>query len=184
MSSPCLTDAVRIAALGALGLMASACQPAGHPAAYMPAAQQSPHPVVLSQLLPGGTPAQPEDPRGRIYDGDPAYIAQGKQYYQWSNCNGCHFNGGGGIGPAIMDKVWIYGGRIDQIYNSIAEGRPNGMPTWREKIPDAQIWEIAAYVRSLSAPATKSEQPPGAPPAPTQPPANPNHQGGQTTPAP
>jgi len=30
------------------------------------------------------------------------------------------------------------------------EGRPNGMPSWRGKIPDYQVWEIVAYVRSLS----------------------------------
>jgi cytochrome c oxidase cbb3-type subunit 3 len=138
------------------------------------------HPVVISGLYPGGTTAPPEDPRGFIYDGNPTYIAQGKQYYTWYNCSGCHFNGGGGIGPSFMDKTWRYGGRIDQIYNSIAEGRPNGMPTWRAKIPDAQIWEIAAYVRSLSTPAVKGEQPPSAPPPASVPPARPNHQGGTT----
>lgn len=181
MSSPCLTDLRRLAALAA-ALMASACDAGDHPAAYAPAAQQSPYPVVISELYPGGTQPLPEDPRGKVYDGNPYYIAEGKRYYAWYNCNGCHFNGGGGIGPAFMDKTWRYGGRIDQIYNSIAEGRPNGMPTWREKIPEAQIWEIAAYVRSLSTPSTKSEQPPSAPPAPVTPPAHPNHQGGQTSP--
>jgi len=183
MSSPCPTDGLRLAVLGALALAVGACHSDDHPAAYAPAAQQSPHPVVISGLYPGGTQPPAEDPLGRIYDGDPVYIAQGKQLYGWYNCSGCHFAGGGGIGPAFMDKVWIYGGRIDQIYNSIAEGRPNGMPTWREKIPAAQIWEIAAYVRSLSTPSVQAEQPPSAPPPPVRPPERPNHQGGQTTPS-
>jgi cytochrome c oxidase cbb3-type subunit 3 len=32
---------------------------------------------------------------------------------------------------------------------TIREGRPNGMPSFRGKIPDDQIWELAAYVRSM-----------------------------------
>jgi cytochrome c oxidase cbb3-type subunit 3 len=66
------------------------------------------------------------------------------------NCVGCHSHGGGGMGPALKDDEWRYGGRIDQIAASIAEGRPNGMPSWRGKLTDDQIWKLAAYVRSLS----------------------------------
>jgi cytochrome c oxidase cbb3-type subunit 3 len=67
-----------------------------------------------------------------------------------------------------MDDQWTYGGRIDQIHASIVQGRPNGMPSWRGKIPDTQIWEIAAYVRSLSAPtaANAGVEAPSNPPAP------------------
>jgi mono/diheme cytochrome c family protein len=55
------------------------------------------------------------------------------------------------------------------------------MPTWRDKIPDAQIWEIAAYVRSLSTPQVQNaQQPPNVAPAPVAPPPNPNDQGGTT----
>jgi cytochrome c oxidase cbb3-type subunit 3 len=122
----------------------------------------------VSHLYPGDAPPPPEDPRGAIYDGNPQYIADGKRYFTWYNCSGCHFNGGGGIGPALMDQQWIYGGRIDEIHNSIAQGRPNGMPTWGRKIPDEQIWEIAAYVRSLSAPSAinRGKSTPDSPPPP------------------
>ncbi|HWE47514.1 MAG TPA: c-type cytochrome [Caulobacteraceae bacterium] len=180
MSSPCRTEAILAAAT--LAMLLSGCQKHPHSASYAPVAQSDAAPVVVSQLLPGGTPPTPEDPRGYIYDGNPTYIAQGKQYFSWYNCNGCHSNGGGGMGPAFMDKVWLYGGRIDQIHNSIAEGRPNGMPTWRAKIPDAQIWELAAYVRSLSVPSTTGEEPPSAPPPPVTPPPHPNAPGGATIP--
>ena len=66
------------------------------------------------------------------------------------NCVGCHSHGGGGMGPALMDDEWRYGSRIDQIASSIAEGRPNGMPSWRAKLTDEQIWQLATYVRSLA----------------------------------
>ena len=59
------------------------------------------------------------------------------------------------MGPALMDSRWRYGGRIDQIAASIAEGRPNGMPAWRGKLTAQQIWQLAAYVRSLSGQAPK-----------------------------
>jgi cytochrome c oxidase cbb3-type subunit 3 len=54
------------------------------------------------------------------------------------------------MGPALMDGKWRYGGRIDQIAASIANGRPNGMPSWRGKLTNQQIWQLAAYVRTLS----------------------------------
>jgi cytochrome c oxidase cbb3-type subunit 3 len=48
-----------------------------------------------------------------------------------------------------MDDQWIYGSEIENVVSTIREGRPNGMPSFRGKIADDQIWEIAAYVRSL-----------------------------------
>jgi hypothetical protein len=34
-------------------------------------------------------------------------IAQGQQLFRAYNCNGCHSNGGGGMGPPLMDGKWI-----------------------------------------------------------------------------
>jgi cytochrome c oxidase cbb3-type subunit 3 len=119
-------------------------------------AESGPHAVTVSDLYPGPTAAQtPSDPRGLEYEGNATHISNGARYYRWFNCNGCHFNGGGGIGPPLMDEAWRYGGQIEQIYASIAQGRPNGMPAFRDKIPEQQIWEIAAYVRTLSGNADK-----------------------------
>jgi cytochrome c oxidase cbb3-type subunit III len=123
-------------------------------------AESGPHAVTVSGLYPGPTPAPtPTDPRAVEYDGNAAHIANGARYYRWFNCNGCHFNGGGGIGPPLMDEDWRYGGSIEQIYASIVQGRPNGMPAFRDKIPEQQVWEIAAFVRSLSANADKLAAP-------------------------
>jgi cytochrome c oxidase cbb3-type subunit 3 len=66
------------------------------------------------------------------------------------NCVGCHSHGGGGMGPPLMDDEWRYGGRLEQIAATIAEGRPSGMPAWRGKLTEDQIWKLAAYVRSMS----------------------------------
>jgi cytochrome c oxidase cbb3-type subunit III len=95
------------------------------------------------------------DPRAAQYEGNASAIAQGQQLYNWMNCSGCHFHGGGGMGVALMDGKWRYGGRIDQIASSIAEGRPNGMPAWRGRMTEQQMWQVAAYVRTLSGQAPK-----------------------------
>jgi cytochrome c oxidase cbb3-type subunit 3 len=90
------------------------------------------------------------DPRAADYDGNAFAIARGQQLFTWMNCVGCHSHGGGGMGPALMDGKWRYGGRIDQIAATIYQGRPNGMPSWRGKLTEEQIWQLAAYVRTLS----------------------------------
>jgi cytochrome c oxidase cbb3-type subunit 3 len=123
-------------------------------------ADSAPKFVALSDLRPGPPgPPPPDDPRAAEYEGNATHIANGQRYFQWFNCNGCHFNGGGGIGPALMDDKWRYGGKTEQIYASIVQGRPNGMPSFKDKIPDQQVWEIAAYVRALSGNADKLAEP-------------------------
>ncbi len=116
---------------------------------------QGPDAVPVSALVPAGGPAPAGINRRALpyYDNAEA-VMTGKRLYNQMNCVGCHFNGGGGIGPALMDDAWIYGGRLDQIYDSIYQGRPNGMPAWGGKLTDEQIWQISAYVRSMSLPAT------------------------------
>ena len=49
-----------------------------------------------------------------------------------------------------MDDRWIYGSDPSNIFNTIVEGRPNGMPSFGSKIPRYQIWQLASYVRSLA----------------------------------
>lgn len=77
-------------------------------------------------------------------------VSQGSHLFRAYNCNGCHQNGGGGIGPALMDDTWAYGSEPRNIYETLVEGRPNGMPSFRGKLTDQQIWQLTAYVRSLS----------------------------------
>jgi len=107
-----------------------------------------PFPVRVGGLQPGpkqlGAAAL-----NNPYEGNAYAISEGQRLYEQYNCSGCHFHGGGGIGPALMDSEWIYGSSPANIYTSIYEGRPNGMPSWGGHIPDYQIWELTTYVRSL-----------------------------------
>lgn len=86
-------------------------------------------------------------------------LNEGRRLYTWFNCEGCHFLGGGGIGPALMDDAWIYGADPEAVFTTIVEGRPNGMPSFRNKIPESQVWPIVAYVRSMSGQAAKTMVP-------------------------
>jgi cytochrome c oxidase cbb3-type subunit III len=84
-----------------------------------------------------------------MYDDNAFAVNEGKRLFRWYNCSGCHFNGGGGIGPPLMDSTWTYGSAPANIYVSIVQGRPNGMPSFGGHIPDDQVWKIVAYVRSM-----------------------------------
>jgi cytochrome c oxidase cbb3-type subunit 3 len=86
-------------------------------------------------------------------------VSQGKQLYRWMNCVGCHAMGGGGMGPAHMDANWTYGAEPQAIYDSIMNGRPNGMPAFRARITEDQAWQLVAYVRSMSALVSKDVAP-------------------------
>lgn len=114
----------------------------------LPAAAARPNGVPLTNFQPGQP--QQRTPVLGPYDENAWGIGEGKRLYQAYNCNGCHAQGGGGIGPALMDNKWIYGFDPEQIHSTIVQGRPNGMPAFGGRIPDQQIWQIVAYVQSLS----------------------------------
>ena len=105
--------------------------------------------VRLSVLQPG--PAIMREAANNAYDENAYALTEGQRLYNWYNCVGCHANGGGGIGPPLMDDRWIYGSEPANIYQTIMQGRPNGMPSFAGRIPASQAWQIVAYVRSLSA---------------------------------
>jgi cytochrome c oxidase cbb3-type subunit 3 len=113
-----------------------------------PGASASIPPVREDSLQPG--PATPGITVVGPYENNAYGVSQGKTLYNQFNCSGCHFQGGGGIGPPLMDADWIYGSEPQNIFETISEGRPNGMPAFGGKITADQIWQLVAYVRSMS----------------------------------
>ena len=104
--------------------------------------------VRLSPLEPGPTTRQ--DTLKSAYE-DNAYAAsEGKRLFSQFNCVGCHAHGGGAMGPPLMDDEWIYGAEPENIFATIVEGRPNGMPAFGGKIASSQVWQLVTYVRSMS----------------------------------
>jgi cytochrome c oxidase cbb3-type subunit 3 len=115
-----------------------------------PASGEIPLTNALVDLAPGGgAPVTVRTQKGQDVQKNAYQLAQGKTLFTQMNCVGCHSHGGGGMGPALIDDRWIYGGSIENIVATIREGRPNGMPSFRGKITDDQIWQIAAYVVSM-----------------------------------
>jgi cytochrome c oxidase cbb3-type subunit 3 len=144
------------------------------PPAESPGAQLQRVPV--SDLHIGPPSASMQNP----YAGDKNAWVEGKALFTSLNCVGCHApGGGGGMGPALSDKVWIYGSEPGQLYLTIAHGRPNGMPQWGTALPPQAIWALVTYVQSLSVdnPVFGSKTPragqaaPGSEPLPPKPPA-------------
>jgi cytochrome c oxidase cbb3-type subunit 3 len=81
---------------------------------------------------------------------DPAAPQRGMIAFSAFNCVGCHMgNGGGGMGPSLSDGNFIYGGNPENLYLTIVQGRPNGMPAWGTVLPSETIWDLVAYIRNL-----------------------------------
>jgi cytochrome c oxidase cbb3-type subunit 3 len=143
------------ASLLAALLVAAACEPppAEHPSE--PLGQGTLAAVRTSALEAGSAPGVPADERRLINPlaSDPAAVRDGEQLYNSMNCTGCHGAlGGGGIGPPFADSDWIYGGEPGQIFASVAQGRPNGMPSFGGRLPAESIWRIVSYVQSIAPP--------------------------------
>ena len=120
--------------------------------AQQPVVAQSPSPFVQhpENIQPGlslnGTFAQLINP----FEGDKRKIAEGGALFVSYNCMDCHgAEGSGAMGPSLADGRWHFGGLPGEIFQSIYEGRPEGMPAWGGRIADDQIWRLVAYVRSL-----------------------------------
>lgn len=104
-------------------------------------------PTVLTSEFQAGLwvpPPEVQNPYGGAME-------EGYRYFTAFNCDDCHgARGGGGIGPPLARADFIYGRRPEQIFQSIVQGRPNGMPAYGGKAPDEVIWKITAYVESLA----------------------------------
>ena len=77
-------------------------------------------------------------------------VAEGAKLFVAYNCGDCHGAGGSGaMGPSLQDNRWRFGGSPAEIYRSIADGRPEGMPAWGRLIPRDHTIKMVAYIRSL-----------------------------------
>lgn len=94
-------------------------------------------------------------PRGTTlrnpYAGNASAIATGAKLFISYNCLDCHgADGSGAMGPSLADGRWHFGGDDSQLFESIYQGRPDGMPAWGSTIAPDQIWMLVSYVKSLN----------------------------------
>jgi cytochrome c oxidase cbb3-type subunit 3 len=132
-----------------LVVLAGGCEREARRYHELPASANRETSVRVSSLEPGMAqrPADVTSP----YQNNAWGMGEGKRLYAAYNCAPCHgVNGGGAIGPPLIDDKWIYGAKADQIYATISQGRPDGMPSFGGHVTTQQIWQLVAYVQSMS----------------------------------
>lgn len=107
--------------------------------------------VPVTGVYPGGRPAGLNPNMKNPLASDPDAIERGMKDFDTFNCSGCHAaNGGGGMGPSLSDNIWIYRSSPGNIYMTIIQGRSAGMPAFGAMLPDRTVWELVAYIQSIS----------------------------------
>jgi cytochrome c oxidase cbb3-type subunit 3 len=108
--------------------------------------------VAHEEHIPVGMPSRAQALSLRNpFEGDRNAIATGARIFVAYNCIDCHgADGSGAMGPSFQDGRWRFGGAASEVFESIYQGRPEGMPAWGGRISEEQIWMLVAYVRSLT----------------------------------
>jgi len=79
-------------------------------------------------------------------------IQAGEQVFA-ETCAACHGETGEGSveagAPNLTDNYWIYGGDMETIIASVHGGRQGHMPTWDERLTNAEIRILSLYVHDL-----------------------------------
>jgi cytochrome c oxidase cbb3-type subunit III len=83
------------------------------------------------------------------YSGDKEAIEEGKELFA-STCAPCHnADASGGIGPNLTALTLKYGSTRPDLYESVTNGRPNGMPPFLPQIGAEKISKVVAFLETL-----------------------------------
>lgn len=100
--------------------------------------------------VPGGLIIAGEPNMANPRESDRESASKGHRLFLAMNCASCHgYDAKGAMGPDLTDQQWRYAGTPAAIFNSIAQGRPQGMPSWGKTLPEDQIWNIVSYIETL-----------------------------------
>jgi cytochrome c oxidase cbb3-type subunit 3 len=79
-------------------------------------------------------------------------VAAGKVQFE-TLCSACHGVDGRGntaLGaPNLTDNIWLYGGAAEKIHETVAKGRNGVMPAHGERMGEARVRLLTAYVLSM-----------------------------------
>lgn len=83
---------------------------------------------------------------------DAALASAGEEVFL-DNCAACHGDDGTGDrfqgAPNLSDAIWLYGGNFETIKETVTNARYGVMPPWTERLSEAEIRAVAAYVHQL-----------------------------------
>lgn len=78
-----------------------------------------------------------------------AYVAAGKKLYG-NLCVGCHGEKGkGGVGPDLTVSKYKYGKERHDITKTISDGRPGGMPSFRNQVNPDEVKSLVEFILTL-----------------------------------
>lgn len=96
--------------------------------------------VNYVQTLSGGAP------------NDASLVAAGEELFL-DNCAACHMEDGSGDpwqgAPALNDQIWLYGGDYETLTYTVVNARFGIMPGWANRLSEAEVNAVAAYVHGL-----------------------------------
>jgi len=80
---------------------------------------------------------------------NPVFVEAGRATFA-TTCASCHNEKlTGGIGPNLLDHLWIHGGRPTEIYATVTKGvLVKGMPSWGPVLGAKKISEAVAFILS------------------------------------
>ncbi|HEB75591.1 MAG TPA: c-type cytochrome [Nitrospirae bacterium] len=82
------------------------------------------------------------------YKNSAAAVEEGRALFA-SNCSMCHgADLKGGVGPDLTGRL-KYGDDDGQMFTTVSEGRPGGMPAFGQQLGRERIWKVLAYVGSV-----------------------------------
>lgn len=85
-------------------------------------------------------------------DHDAAMAATGAVVFA-DNCEACHAETGTGDreqgAPNLTDAIWLFGSDAESITHTVTFARNGVMPAWGERLSDAQVNAVAAYIHQL-----------------------------------
>ena len=83
---------------------------------------------------------------------DASLVAAGETVYL-DNCAACHMDEGTGDvwqgAPNLTDAIWLYGGDYDTLTETVTYSRFGVMPSWADRLDEAEIRAVAVYVHGL-----------------------------------
>lgn len=84
--------------------------------------------------------------------GNHSDFGKGKAIFA-EQCTSCHGTDGTGLrefgAPNLTDKIWLYGGDRDSVFETVYSARSGMMPAWKDRLDQNTIRQLTIYLHQL-----------------------------------